>query len=91
MIRCKWTSRPDGTFPWKQRGAGARQRPEPQVVGRTLCVDYRAGDRFNLTKLVPMLEDVHERLAGVFIDSIRPTGAPMTITVRPFQPPISRP
>lgn len=41
-----------------------------KVVGRNFGVDFRAGSRFNLTKLVPMLEDVHERLAGVLIEQL---------------------
>lgn len=41
-----------------------------KVVGRTYGVDYQNGARFNLTKLVPMLEDAHERLAGVIIERL---------------------
>lgn len=41
-----------------------------KVIGRTFGVDYTHGSRFNLTKLVPMLEDVHERLAGVMIERL---------------------
>jgi DNA adenine methylase len=33
-------------------------------------VSYTAGARFDLTKLVPMLEDVHERLCGVDIERL---------------------
>ena len=41
-----------------------------KVTGRAFGVDYTGGARFNLTKLVPMLEDVHERLAGVIIERL---------------------
>lgn len=34
-----------------------------KVMGRHFGVDRGAGARFDLTKLVPMLEDVHERLS----------------------------
>lgn len=37
-------------------------------MGRTFGIDFNGGARFNLTKLVPMLEDVHERLSGVIIE-----------------------
>lgn len=41
-----------------------------KVDGRTFGVDYANGGRFNLTKLAPMLEDVHDRLAGVIIERL---------------------
>ena len=41
-----------------------------KVIGRTFGIDYNRGSRFDLTKLVPMLEDVHERLAGVIIERL---------------------
>lgn len=41
-----------------------------KVLGRTFGVDTHAGARFDLTKLVPMLEDVHERLSGVTIERL---------------------
>lgn len=41
-----------------------------KVAGRQFGVDYSAGGRFNLTKLVPLLEDVHDRLAGVIIERL---------------------
>lgn len=41
-----------------------------KVDGRSFGVDYAGGGRFNLTKLVPMLEDVHDRLAGVIIERL---------------------
>jgi DNA adenine methylase len=41
-----------------------------KVSGRQFGVDTTSGARFNLTKLVPMLEDVHERLAGVVIEQL---------------------
>lgn len=40
-----------------------------KVAGRNFGVDPLGG-RFNLTKLVPMLEDLHERLAGVVIENL---------------------
>lgn len=39
-------------------------------VGRNFGIQYSGGARFDLTKLVPMLEDVHERLAGVVIERL---------------------
>ncbi|MAX15487.1 MAG: DNA methyltransferase [Sphingobium sp.] len=41
-----------------------------QVTRRTFGVDTHTGSRFDLTKLVPMLEDVHERLCGVTIERL---------------------
>lgn len=41
-----------------------------KVTGRGFGVDPASGARFNLTKLVPMLEDVHERLSGVTIERL---------------------
>lgn len=41
-----------------------------KVVGRHFGIDRGTGARFNLTKLVPMLEDVHERLSGVVIERL---------------------
>ena len=41
-----------------------------KVVGRQFGVSYTGSARFDLTKLVPMLEDVHERLAGVLIERL---------------------
>ncbi len=41
-----------------------------KVMGRHFGVDRGAGPRFDLTKLVPMLEDVHERLASVVIERL---------------------
>ena len=41
-----------------------------KVAGRNFGVDRAAGARFNLTKLVPLLEDVHDRLAGVVIERL---------------------
>lgn len=40
-----------------------------KVAGRTFGVDP-LGSRFNITKLAPLLEDLHERLAGVTIESL---------------------
>lgn len=41
-----------------------------KVSGKNFGVDATGGGRFNVTKLVPMLEDVHERLAGVVIECL---------------------
>ncbi|WP_119084584.1 DNA adenine methylase [Altererythrobacter sp. B11] len=41
-----------------------------KIVGRSFGVDSRAGARFNITKLEPMLADLHERLAGVIIEQL---------------------
>jgi DNA adenine methylase len=40
-----------------------------KVAGQNFGVSYGAG-RFNITKLAPVLEDVHERLAGVVIENL---------------------
>lgn len=41
-----------------------------KAVGQTFGVAYTGGARFDLTKLVPVLEDVHERLCGVVIECL---------------------
>lgn len=41
-----------------------------RVVGRTFGVSAGNASRFDLTKLVPMLEDVHERLSPVTIECL---------------------
>lgn len=41
-----------------------------KAVGQSFGVSFTAGARFDLTKLVPMLDDVHERLAGVVIERL---------------------
>jgi len=41
-----------------------------KVVGRTFGVDRRTPGRFDVTKLEPMLADLHERLAGVVIEQL---------------------
>lgn len=41
-----------------------------KVAGRTFGVNTGGPARFNLTRLAPMLEDVHERLAGVVIENL---------------------
>lgn len=41
-----------------------------KVVGQSYGVTRTNGARFDLTKLVPMLEDVHERLCGVDIERL---------------------
>ncbi|WP_318035264.1 DNA adenine methylase [Rhizobium ruizarguesonis] len=40
-----------------------------KVTGQNFGVDGRSA-RFNLTRLVPLLEDVHERLSGVVIENL---------------------
>lgn len=41
-----------------------------KVAGQNFGVSTERGARFNLTKLAPQLEDVHERLAGVVIENL---------------------
>lgn len=41
-----------------------------KVSGRNFGVDKRQGARFNVTKLEPMLADLHDRLAGVTIEQL---------------------
>ncbi|MGM4981860.1 DNA adenine methylase [Rhizobium sp. 11_C7_N12_5] len=41
-----------------------------KVAGRTFGVQHKGGARFNLTRLAPLLEEVHERLAGVVIENL---------------------
>lgn len=41
-----------------------------KVAGQTFGVSVGMPARFNLTKLAPMLEEVHERLAGVVIENL---------------------
>lgn len=41
-----------------------------KVAGQNFGVQHKGGARFNLTRLVPLLEDVHERLAGVIIENL---------------------
>lgn len=41
-----------------------------KVTGRNYGISFEAGARFDLTKLVPLLEDVHERLCGVDIERL---------------------
>ncbi|MDT7533721.1 DNA adenine methylase [Sphingobium sp. SA2] len=41
-----------------------------KVMGRSFGTGTTSGARFDLTKLVPMLEDVHERLCGVTIERL---------------------
>lgn len=41
-----------------------------KVTGRNFGVTLASGARFDLTRLVPMLEDVHERLCGVDIERL---------------------
>jgi DNA adenine methylase len=41
-----------------------------KITGRTFGVDTTGGARFNLTRLAPILEEVHERLSGVVIECL---------------------
>jgi DNA adenine methylase len=41
-----------------------------KISGRNFGVEKTSGGRFNLLKLAPMLEDIHERLAGVVIECL---------------------
>ncbi|WP_062114937.1 DNA adenine methylase [Aureimonas sp. AU40] len=41
-----------------------------KVTSRTFGVSTNSGSRFNVTKLGPMLEAIHERLAGVVIERL---------------------
>ncbi|MEM6907153.1 MAG: DNA adenine methylase [Pseudomonadota bacterium] len=41
-----------------------------KVSGRNFGVDAGSGGRFNITKLEPVLADLHERLAGVVIEEL---------------------
>ncbi|UWU13288.1 DNA adenine methylase [Rhizobium sullae] len=41
-----------------------------KVAGQNFGVDTTGRARFNLTRLAPLLEDVHERLAGVVIENL---------------------
>ena len=41
-----------------------------KVEGRNFGVQRDGGARFNLTRLAPLLEDVHERLSGVIIENL---------------------
>jgi DNA adenine methylase len=41
-----------------------------KVSGQTFGVDPRSGGGFNLTRLEPVLADIHERLAGVTIECL---------------------
>lgn len=41
-----------------------------KVAGRHFGVDKKQGARFNVSKLEPMLADIHERLAGVVIENL---------------------
>ncbi len=41
-----------------------------KVTGQNFGVNRGGGARFNLTRLAPLLEDVHERLAGVVIENL---------------------
>ncbi|UAK24165.1 DNA adenine methylase [Sphingomonas nostoxanthinifaciens] len=46
-----------------------------KIEGRTFGVDRRTPGRFDVTKLEPMLMEIHERLAGVVIEQLPYTAA----------------
>jgi len=41
-----------------------------KVEGRTFGINRERGSRFNLTRLIPILEDIHERLSSVTIENL---------------------
>ncbi len=41
-----------------------------KVAGQNFGVDVRSSAGFNLTRLAPLLDDIHDRLAGVTIESL---------------------
>lgn len=41
-----------------------------KITGRSFGVDTTGGARFNVTRLMPLLEEIHERLAGVVIECL---------------------
>jgi DNA adenine methylase len=41
-----------------------------KVTNQNFGVDNSGGSRFNLTRLAPLLEDIHERLSGVVIECL---------------------
>ncbi len=41
-----------------------------KVLGQSFGVQYRGPARFNLNRLAPLLEDAHERLAGVILENM---------------------
>src|SRR5690606_14525493 len=41
-----------------------------KVTGQNFGVDPRSGGGFNLTRLASLLDDIHDRLAGVTIESL---------------------
>jgi DNA adenine methylase len=41
-----------------------------KVVGQNFGIDKSSGGRFNLTRVGPLLEDIHERMAGVVIECL---------------------
>jgi DNA adenine methylase len=41
-----------------------------KVTGQHFGVDKSGGGRFNITRLAPLLEDLHERMAGVVIECL---------------------
>ena len=51
----------------RSRVSGIR---EPPLIGRTFGVDPGGSAAFNLTRLEPMLADIHERLTGVTVECL---------------------
>jgi len=41
-----------------------------KIAGRNFGAVYQGGGRFDVTRLQPLLEDIHERLAGVIIERL---------------------
>jgi len=41
-----------------------------KVSGRTFGISLERGARFNLLRLIPVLEDIHERLSAVIIENL---------------------
>jgi DNA adenine methylase len=41
-----------------------------KVAGRSFGIDTHGPSRFDVTKLGPILEDIHSRLAGVVIECL---------------------
>ena len=41
-----------------------------KAMGQTFGVTRYGGARFNLTRLAPLVEEVHERMAGVVIECL---------------------
>lgn len=48
-----------------------------KVAGQNFGVDPRSGGGFNLTRLEPLLSEVHERLAGVVVENLARLHSPV--------------